>query len=79
MTCRMMNKALLEQFGHIDIYLFDQLLKGRLNGLTRVLDLGCGAGRNLVYFLQQGYEVFGIDQDADQIDRVRALATNFCP
>lgn len=75
----MMNKALLEQFGHIDIYLFDQLLKGRLNGLTRVLDLGCGAGRNLVYFLQQGYEVFGIDQDADQIDRVRALATNLCP
>ena len=54
---------LLEQFGQIDIYLFDQLLRGRIALGMRVLDAGCGAGRNLVYFLREGYEVFGVDLD----------------
>jgi SAM-dependent methyltransferase len=54
---------LQEQFGPIDIYLFDQLLKGRIAPGMRILDAGCGSGRNLVYFLNEGYEVYGVDQD----------------
>jgi tellurite methyltransferase len=54
---------LQEQFGPIDIYLFDQLLKGRIQPGMRILDVGCGSGRNLVYLLREGYEVFGVDQD----------------
>ena len=56
--------TLQEQFGPIDIYLFDQLLKGRIARGMRILDAGCGSGRNLVYFLNEGYEVYGVDQDA---------------
>jgi tellurite methyltransferase len=55
---------LQEQFGPIDIYLFDQLLKGRIAPGMRILDAGCGSGRNLVYLLNEGYEVYGVDQDA---------------
>jgi tellurite methyltransferase len=54
---------LQELFGPIDIYLFDQLLKGRIAPGTRILDAGCGSGRNLVYLLNEGYEVYGVDQD----------------
>jgi tellurite methyltransferase len=54
---------LQEQFGPIDIYLFDQLLKGRISPGMRILDAGCGSGRNLVYLLNEGYEVYGVDQD----------------
>jgi tellurite methyltransferase len=54
---------LQEQFGPIDIYLFDQLLKGRIAPGMRILDAGCGSGRNLVYLLNEGYEVYGVDQD----------------
>jgi tellurite methyltransferase len=43
---------LQEQFGPIDIYLFDQLLRGRIARGMRVLDAGCGYGRNLVYLLR---------------------------
>ena len=50
--------ALQDQFGQIDIYLFDQLLRGRINPGMRVFDAGCGSGRNLVYLLQSGYDVF---------------------
>jgi tellurite methyltransferase len=58
---------LQQQFGGIDIYLFDQLLRGRIAPGMRILDAGCGYGRNLVYFLKEGYEVFGVDQDPQAI------------
>jgi tellurite methyltransferase len=67
------------QFGQIDIYLFDQLLRGRLKPGMRVLDAGCGSGRNLVYLLQSGYEVFAVDPDADAIASVRRLAATLAP
>jgi tellurite methyltransferase len=67
------------QFGQIDIYLFDQLLRGRLHPGMRVLDAGCGSGRNLVYLLRSGYEVFGADSDTDAIEAVRVLAATLAP
>jgi tellurite methyltransferase len=66
--------TLAEQFGNIDIYVFDQLLRGRIAPGMRVCDAGCGGGRNLVYLLRSGYEVCGNDADAGAIAQVRALA-----
>ncbi len=70
---------LQKQFGEIDIYLFDQLLRGRIDPGARILDAGCGAGRNLVYLLRQGYPVFGVDQDAANVATVQALAAILAP
>jgi SAM-dependent methyltransferase len=67
----MNERSLQEQFDGIDIYLFDQLLKGRFVSGMQVLDAGCGAGRNLVYFLQHGYQVYGVDQSPEAIAQVR--------
>ena len=67
------------QFGQIDIYLFDQLLRGRIRAGMRVLDAGCGSGRNLVYLLQSGVEVFATDADSGSIDHVRQLAATLSP
>ena len=71
--------TLQEQFGQIDIYLFDQLLKGRLTPGMRILDAGCGAGRNLVYFLREGYEVFAADADPEALASFRSLARMLAP
>jgi tellurite methyltransferase len=71
--------TLQEQFGQIDIYLFDQLLKGRISPGMRILDTGCGSGRNLVYLLREGYEVYAVDSDAGAVDSVRALARVLAP
>ncbi len=68
-----------EHFGEIDIYLFDQLLRGRVAPGLRILDAGCGSGRNLIYFLRQEYEVFGVDQDSTSVDHVRRLAATLAP
>src|SRR5687767_9912522 len=70
---------LQEWFGSIDIYLFDQLLKGRLVPGMRVLDAGCGSGRNLIYFLKSGYEVFAVDESEQAIERLRELAARLAP
>jgi tellurite methyltransferase len=71
--------TLQEQFGNIDIYLFDQLLKGRIAPGMRILDAGCGSGRNLVYFLREGYEVCAADADLQAVENVRALARVLAP
>jgi len=68
---------LQELFGSIDIYLFDQLLKGRLTPDMTLLDAGCGGGRNLIYFLRTGFPVSGVDQSAEAINQIRALAKSF--
>ena len=55
--------TLQDQFGQIDIYLFDQILRGNIDPAMRVLDAGCGYGRNLVYLLRAGCEVFALDAE----------------
>ena len=65
--------------GPIDIYLFDQLLRGRFDRRLRVLDAGCGDGRNLMYLLRRGFTCFGIDRDPAAIEHVRALAAQLAP
>jgi len=71
--------TLLEQFGQIDIYLFDQLLRGRIRPGMRILDAGCGSGRNLVYFFREGYDVFAVDSDPDAVEYTRRVAASLAP
>jgi len=63
--------ALRDLFGDIDIYLFDQIARGRFDHRRRVLDAGCGAGRNLRYFLAHDFDCHGIDRDAGAIAQLR--------
>ncbi|MGE5278651.1 MAG: class I SAM-dependent methyltransferase [Acidobacteriota bacterium] len=66
-------------FGQIDIYLFDQLLRGRIGPGMTVLDAGCGHGRNLVFFLREGYAVYAVDPDPGAIREVQAMAESLAP
>ncbi len=71
--------TLQEQFGQIDIYLFDQLLKGRITPGMTILDAGCGGGRNLIYFLRQQYDVRAVDISPEAIESIRQLAAQLNP
>lgn len=75
----MTPEELQDRFGGIDIYLFDQLLRGRLVPGMRVLDAGCGTGRNLRFLLLAGYAVSAVDADAGAVDQARALARALAP
>jgi SAM-dependent methyltransferase len=74
-----MPSSLREQFGDIDIYLFDQLLRGTIAPGATVLDAGCGQGRNLVYLLSAGHDVLAADERPDAVAAVRALASTLAP
>ncbi len=74
-----MPNNLLQLYGNIDIYLFDQLLKGRFDDCHKIIDIGCGGGRNLHYFLQNGFEVHGIDPDAGAVEHVKQLSAKLAP
>lgn len=76
----MTDLSLQQQFGNIDIYLFDQLLRGRIGAGMRVLDSGCGGGRNLVYLLRRtDIDVYASDPDPAAVESVRALAAELRP
>ncbi|MBD8488764.1 class I SAM-dependent methyltransferase [Echinicola sp. CAU 1574] len=75
MNVSSLNKLL----GNIDIYLLDQILKGRFTKDMRILDAGCGEGRNLIYLLQENYQVFGVDQNPTAIQMVRTYARSLQP
>ena len=73
------SAELRAEFGEIDIYLFDQLLRGRFDRRRRVLAAGCGDGRNLPYFLRRGFDVRAVDADPAAIQSVRQLAAALHP
>jgi len=71
--------SIQEQFGQIDIYVFDQILRGNIGPGMRVLDAGCGYGRNLVHLLREGCEIFALDANPEAVIHVRQLATMLAP
>ena len=64
-------------FGDIDLELLDLILKGQFEGRKKILDVGCGEGRNLIYFLQHDFDVYAIDSDRSSVELVRYMAKNF--
>jgi SAM-dependent methyltransferase len=65
--------------GNVDIYLLDQILKGRFGKEMKILDAGCGEGRNTVYFVNKGYQIFGIDPNETAIQYCRYQARSLNP
>lgn len=57
--------------GQTDIYLIDQIMKGRYASSGPVLDAGAGAGRNLHWFVQARVEVYGADRDPQAVSQLK--------
>ena len=62
------------EIGNIDLFLLDQILKGRFLKDQKILDAGCGEGRNLLYFLKNGYDISVFDQNESAIKMIRMHA-----
>ncbi|MFM6924268.1 MAG: class I SAM-dependent methyltransferase [Ferruginibacter sp.] len=57
--------------GQTDIYLIDQIMKGRYKPGDSILDAGCGSGRNMCWFLQNGFHINGIDSNRVAIEELQ--------
>lgn len=72
-------KNIGEIFGDIDIYLFDQIQKGRFAPEMKILDAGAGGGRNLIYFMRTGFNIFAIDRQESSIAQIKHFAKMLAP
>lgn len=72
-------EALKRVFGDLDVYLFDQLLRGNIRSGMSILDAGCGHGRNLHYLLRAGFDVHAVDRDAERVAAVRRMGASLAP
>ncbi|MCC5931907.1 MAG: class I SAM-dependent methyltransferase [Cyclobacteriaceae bacterium] len=79
----MLYRELNRLLGNVDIYLLDAILKGLFEPEMKILDAGCGEGRNLFYFIRNGFSVNGIDSNASAIQMLqftaRSLNPNYIP
>lgn len=64
--------SLQNHIGNIDIYLLDQILKGRYTDNANILDAGCGMGRNLKWFYNNNFNIYGIDNNTQSIEFVKS-------
>jgi len=69
-------ESVFSQIGQTDIYLLDQIIKGRYNTTDKILDAGCGEGRNMHWFLQNGFEIYGTDINETAIAQLRSTNPN---
>lgn len=67
-------QALNKELGNADILLIDQILKGRFQPQMRILDAGCGEGRNMVYFINNHFQIYGLDQNSEMVSMARLIA-----
>ena len=61
------NCTIAGLLGNTDIYLIDQIMKNRYLKGNKILDAGCGGGRNMHWFLNNDIKMFGIDSSESAI------------
>jgi len=59
----------------MDLFLMDLILRGWVPEKTRVLDAGCGSGRNLIYFLHRAYDLHAIDNNPVEVRTTNFIST----
>ncbi len=59
---------LRHELQNIDIYLLDQIMKGRYKPDHRILDAGCGSGRNLFWLLKNNFDIYAVDAQKEALE-----------
>jgi ubiquinone/menaquinone biosynthesis C-methylase UbiE len=67
------QETLTQLVGNTDIYIIDQIMKERYLKNDKILDAGCGEGRNLKWFYLNGFDISGIDTDVDRLQNAKIL------
>jgi ubiquinone/menaquinone biosynthesis C-methylase UbiE len=62
------------EVGDIDLFLLDLILRGEVKNGMKILDAGCGSGRNLFYFLKQGFYIKRIDKRESEVRAANFLS-----
>ncbi|MET7029280.1 class I SAM-dependent methyltransferase [Sediminicola luteus] len=69
----MTDSDLKNILGNLDIYLLDQIVKGRYSKEDKILDAGCGSGRNMYWFYDNQFNIWAMDNDLANIKLVKEI------
>lgn len=58
----------------MDLELMDLILKGHLDRRVPILDLGCGEGRNTLFFFQNQSDIYAIDRESSSVKLTQYIA-----
>ncbi|WP_298247391.1 bifunctional 2-polyprenyl-6-hydroxyphenol methylase/3-demethylubiquinol 3-O-methyltransferase UbiG [uncultured Christiangramia sp.] len=72
----MEESQIFKYIQNMDIYLIDQIMKQKYRRNDRILDAGCGEGRNLRWFAGFDYNIWGIDMDVERLSITREIFPN---
>ncbi|WP_298317484.1 bifunctional 2-polyprenyl-6-hydroxyphenol methylase/3-demethylubiquinol 3-O-methyltransferase UbiG [uncultured Aquimarina sp.] len=67
------TEKLRKSIGNIDIYLLDQILKDRYSQNDKILDAGCGSGRNMYWFYKNRFTIYAVDKEIEQIEYLKLI------
>lgn len=67
------SNSIQELLGATDIYLVDQIIKNRYSAHHKILDAGCGTGRNLHWFIKNEIWIAGVDLNEQYINEIRYI------
>lgn len=69
----MTDSDLKNILGNLDIYLLDQIVKGRYLKENKILDAGCGSGRNMYWFYHNQFNIWALDRELSQIELIKNI------
>lgn len=67
------------EIGNLDLELLDLILKGYFHKNQKILETGCGEGRNVHYFIKNDYQIFGIDKNPTAIQLLKLQTKKLNP
>ena len=65
------QEKLLSELGQLNLQLLEEIREGHIQPQMKILEIGCGYGYNIRFFIKHGYDAYGIDESEEAIQLIR--------
>jgi ubiquinone/menaquinone biosynthesis C-methylase UbiE len=65
------QEKLLGELGQLNLSLLEQIREGHIQPQMKILEICCGYGHNIRFFIKHGYKAYGIDSSDEAIQLIK--------
>jgi tellurite methyltransferase len=73
------QEKLLGELGQLNLHLLEQVRNGQIQPQMKILEIGCGYGHNIRFFIKHGYDAYGIDKSEEAIQLIKEYLPGWNP